>query len=231
MRKTKAKRDSFWQAGTLPFIGLWACTYGAAWGTAIFLFEIDAFARALSSMQTNIVGISTVLLVASLLQVQVVERLLKHSMRGWMLYTLIGTIITYFTFTNVSGGAMWPTMLTVMSLLLPAPLVQTVWLWKRVHGAWLWPLASLVACIVFALPLRGSTPQHILIWAALLHGLIQGGVIRHLWTQEKMTEKAKIDFATDDDKERMQRLQESETAVMVSMSDTQGSQQHSTGRL
>lgn len=221
MRKTKTKRDAFWQAGTLPFILLWAISYGVAWGAVILLFELAPFTSSLTSTQANVLGISTVLLTSGLLQVQVVERLLKRSMRGWMLYTLIGTVITFFTFRNIEDGAMWPTALTVMSLLLPVPLVQTAWLWKRVRSAWLWPLASVVACLIFAMPLRGDTGQSTLIWAALIQGLVQGSVMRYLWTQEKDDEKARADFATHDVEDRIQRLQENEAAVLASISEEQ----------
>jgi hypothetical protein len=227
MRKLKAKRDAFWQVGTLPFVALWAGSYAIAWGVVLFLFQNVEATRSLSTTQANVLGISTVLLVAGLLHVQVVERLLKHSMRGWMLYTLIGTVITFFTFSIQKGGAMWPTTLTVMSLLLPAPLIQTGWLWRRVKSAWLWPLASIVACLVFALPLRGSTPQIALLWAALLHGLIQGGVMRYLWTHTKNIKSSRIDFATDEaDEGRLQRLQQNEAVLTTSLSEERDVQRH-----
>ena len=99
----------------------------------------------------------------------------------------------------MSGSDRTAMLVTSLSLLVPVPLVQTAWLWRRVKAAWLWPLASIVAAMVFVLPLRGGQGgDGIIILAALLHGVIQGSVMRYLWTQPKDTEKSKVDFATNE---------------------------------
>ena len=218
MRKEKSKNDMFWQAGTLPFVALWAGSYAAVWMALWAVLEANVI-RGLSNEQTNIFAISFITLGAALLQVQVVERLLKHSMRGWMLYTIVGTLLTFLTFHDLSGSDA-RMILTKLSLLVPAPLIQTVWLWRRVKAACLWPLASVAAAMVFVLPLRSEysgSSQTLLVIAALLYGLIQGGVMRYLWLQPKetVTEKAKFDIGTDryTDQARTQRLQSSEAPV------------------
>jgi hypothetical protein len=219
MRKTKQKNDMFWQAGTLPFVGLWAASYAAAWLGVLYFIEwlddLDVFY--LSTQQVSFFAISFILLFSGLLHVQIVERLLKQSMRKWMLYTLVGTVITFFTFrdSSMSGSNQYAMLITSLSLLVPVSIVQTVWLWRRVKDAWLWPLASLVAAIVFILPMRGgSGGDEIMIVATILYGLIQGGIMRYLWTQPKETEKSKVDFAVDDDLlldgDREQRLKDTQ---------------------
>jgi hypothetical protein len=214
MRKEKLKNDSFWQAGTLPFVALWAGSYAAAWVGVIALIErLDDIAN-FSYRETNTIAIAFILIFAALLQVQIVERLLKRSMRGWMLYTALGTVITFFTFydSSLNGSNHLTVLLTSLSLLVPVPLVQTAWLWRRVKSAWLWPLASIVAAMAFVVPIRdGSGGDEIIIYAALLHGLIQGGVMRHLWMQPRETEKVKFDLAVAAEPIQSSRLQTAET--------------------
>lgn len=205
MRKAKAKNASpLYERLPAPlglslFIGLWAGSYIASWGLTINLLErIDQAAR-LTQDQVNIVAISMVLLIAASLQVLVVERLLKRSMRGWMMVSIVGTFVTYFTFkTNVPNDQI---ILTVLSLLLPVPFFQALWLHRRVQAAWLWVLASLVACAVFALPLKpgNGSSDMVFMWSCLLYGLIQGGIMRFLWLQPRPMEKAKVQFDAQGD--------------------------------
>lgn len=214
MRKEKLKNDSSWRAGMLPFVGLWASTYAIAWFGVLYFIELLDDLGDFSRQEIDNFAIAFIMIVASLLQVQVVERLLKKSMRGWMLVTLLGTLITFFTFrdSSLSGSDQLTMLITSLSLLVPVPLVQTAWLWRRVKSAWLWPLASLMAAIAFIVPLRsGSGAGELVLFSAALYGLIQGGIMRYLWTQEKEDEKAKVDFDIDQHAshdERASRVQE-----------------------
>ena len=218
MRKTKLKNDSFWQAGTLPFVALWAGSYAAAWmGVLPFIEWIEDISDFSPQIVSNI-AIAFILFLTALLHVQIVERLLKHSMRRWMLYSIVGMLITFFTFrdSSMSGTDHTAMLVTSLSLLVPMPLIQTVWLWRRVKAAWLWPLASVVAAMVFVLPLRGGGGgDGLVILAALLHGIVQGGIMRYLWAQPKDTDKAKVDFAENQEMQHTEHLQEIERSNPV----------------
>jgi hypothetical protein len=194
MGKTKAKNDSLWQMGTLPFVALWAGSYAAAW-TALWL-SLETLDDILRFSDGGIImfAISFITLVPALFHVQLVERLLKQRMRGWMLYTLAGTLLTFIVYTDSSLTSN-RFVLTLMSLFLPAALLQAVWLRRRVQAAWLWPLATIVAGLVFSLPMRSSEEGSplIMLVSGLLYGLVQGGIMRYLWFQPKETEKAKLE--------------------------------------
>lgn len=211
MRKEKAKHGSFWQMGTLPFVALWAGSYAASWLGLWLLLSALASAPFIDNDLIPFIAIAFISLVPALIQVQLVERLLKHRMRGWMLYALAGTLLTLITFTDSSPGSS-RFALTMMSLFLPVALAQAVWLWRRVHAAWLWPLATVAAGLAFSVPLRSAEDSStvIFILSGLLYGLVQGGIMRYLWLQPRETEKAKIQAAqtTQPIEDRSARLQD-----------------------
>jgi L-lactate permease len=222
MRKTKPKNDSLWQIGTIPFVALWAATYAVAWLGIWAVFEWIESLRELSSQQTNLIGISFVSIVPAVLQVVVVERLLKKSMRGWIPASLLGTIMTALLFNDGDGNDA-RMLLMIFSLFVPLALAQMVWLWRRVESAWLWLLASVVAGIVFSLPMReadGSTLG--IVMSGLLYGIVQGVIMRYLWMRPRETAKIKHEFAEDENstQARLGRLQETdETAVSWAYAD------------
>ena len=166
-----------------------------------------------------------------------------------MASSLIGVLLSLLTSIGSSGFiTATPQILPLLeglrlpiltgAIILPLSLPQFVWLRSRVRSAWLWPLVSIVTVwiVSFVIPqyqaqARYENGNNLVLMATLLHGCMQGGVMRYLWMQEKEKEKAKNEFATDDDEERLQRLQENEAAVMASISESRGSQQNSSWRL
>jgi hypothetical protein len=102
---------------------------------------------------------SLVTLVVAFVQVQLVERLLKRSMRGWMLFTIAGLVTTWaltfffqqpFVFESPillsfyeQIGVYTSTILNVFISTVPTALFQAIWLRRQVRDtreAWLWPL-------------------------------------------------------------------------------------------
>lgn len=196
MPKTKLKPDQPPRLGFLPFVILWALTYAGGWFAALGLLSIlDRLTS--SELPHNTIAITGVLMLPALLQVPLVERGLNRTMRGWLWATAAGMLITQVTFVNgsPSDGRFF---LTLLSLLLPVALIQTLWLWRqRVRSAWLWPLASVAATVMFTQIMthanNSSSYQMILLGAAALYGLVQGAIFHHLRQQPSSDEKAKTD--------------------------------------
>jgi hypothetical protein len=143
-------------------------------------------------------------LLAAIAQGQVVERVLKHSMRGWTLYSIYGLLLTFAANEAVHRVVLPATvnfadslrqLFILMAVLLPVPLFQSLWLKKYVQSAWQWSLVTLIAAWVVALHQAGG--NDFLFIAMMLHGFVQGATMRYLWTQPRYTEKAKVDFDVD----------------------------------
>lgn len=231
MEKTKAKRGTHWLARRLPFALLWA--FSAAIMSALSnAFTATRFFNSLTMHQMALFLVLWVDIAGGLVQVQLIERLVKRSMRGWLVYTLIGNFITLF-FANLiitSTTIPYDTMHALIPLVYLAPplLLQTVWLWRRVYTPWLWASAAVImslgfnALYVFLPRLAVSLISQVL---GLISGLIMGVIMHYLWAHPKDTEKAKIDFASDKDEERIERLQKREQAnPLWNMGDEQAMQ-------
>ena len=219
MQKPKAKR-THWLARRLPFAVLWALA-GIVVATLTNAFLATRPSEYLTPQQiTFLISLWNVVAVA-LIRIQLVERLLKRSMRGWLVYTLIATTISLFGLNLIVGQRTTDSQLTRLlgsfMYLLPNLILQTVWFWPRVHKAWLLPLIS----IIFALGFHGlysASPASIESpWVqglGVLSSVIMGAVIHYLWSHPKDAEKTKVDFAADEDSdsdnERLSRLQEQE---------------------
>lgn len=231
MRKSKAKRDTFWQSQMLPFVIVWTIVVGIIgvlsrfWQSAPlpFLYNEPQLRVALTLI-TNTIG-------TGLAQVFLVERLLKKSMRGWMLYTTASLLITLlidtpvrtfffllFQFWNVGYEFSW--LLGTLAISAPTSLLQALWLHKRVKHAWLWPLMTIPLLGAFTMIRYGDGDYQLLKLITLLSiGVIQAGLMHYFWQHPKDNEKVKIDFDSDHEAnqleqlERLERLREHEPDV------------------
>jgi hypothetical protein len=223
VQKIKEKRSQHLLVRRLPFAIVWALS-GMMIGTIANIFMATELARNLTIQQAVMTGVLWSSIVGGLVYIVLIERLLKHSMRGWLVYSLMGSAITLF-FSNILTSrpiAEPDIFLILMAIvhLVPPLLLQTLWLRQRVQKAWLWMMTVLMTATVSnmvytALPELGRSPVSPLgLVLGLIFGLITGSVMHYLWSHPKDTEKAKVDFATDDntnrDHERLARLQDRE---------------------
>jgi hypothetical protein len=218
MRKTKAKRDSQSIGTRIPFIALWVLFYFVG----MFInqaFHLTHPTEYLTIDQVNIVSISLGL-IPVLLQVLMIERLYKRSMRGWLAVTILGTFITLLINPwawPMTGNSDVRFFLNVAAVIVPPLLFQTIWLWRNVKSAWIWP-TLIAARWLFWIAINRFFPavsESPLAWVlTILELMIEAAVLHALLMHPKDTEKAKVDFATDDqsitDHERLERLQERE---------------------
>jgi hypothetical protein len=215
----KIKRD-LWTNRLLPFALLWTISLTGI-GLLTRLFLSFVLAPLLPTDQTLTLSRLLGIILPSLGQIILVERLLKRSMRGWMLYTLPGALLTLIlvpaalTLPNPEGRLDLYILLSVLAYIVPTPVLQAFWLRSRVKRAWLWPLASFLTALAFsAFPSNGTNSLGLWLILTLIYGLIQGTVMHTLWTHAKETEKVKVEFDIDDessrDADRIERLQTSE---------------------
>lgn len=223
MGKTKAKRDIQIHIQILPFAIIWALStvitgYIASTFMRIFLYPL--LTSELAGAASNFVPI----LVTGMVQVVLVERLLKRSMGKWMLYTTVSGLATLFLIHGVARSMIYSQnfnsdfymLVNLIAYYVPASILQYVWLRRRVNRAWLWPFASILFTLAFSLRGLLSSDYTSSFFTAMVqflsYSIIQASLMYSLWQHPKDTEKAKIDFAADDqsDEMRLTRLQEQE---------------------
>jgi hypothetical protein len=232
MQKTKSKNESSLTTNRMPFIVLWILGFGlVSHFTSVFPL-LAVFEGLTPEIRSTIHNASLVLraILGGLIQIQFVERLLKHSMRGWMLYTIpgafmnllarefvptvmiTGIIAAGFVAENSLAAAEVRRTISGIAANFPVAILQALWLHQRVKRAWLWPVLTFVLLLispytnlVFYLLLgsNGGTINYILVYGGL-----QGLLMYELWRHPKQAEKAKVDFATQRDQGRPDRLQE-----------------------
>jgi hypothetical protein len=206
----KSKNRLFWQGQTLPFTLLWGGSHALAWLIEFYLVAQFGLYQYVSSQTGQTVLIGLTILLPALIQVQLVERTMRRSMYQWMFYSALGALVSIqaVNLIQYSANTVIPFM---MLIFLPTAILQTIWLRQHVRGAWLWILASIVGVLLFALPFRDNAGLSVIIVVAgLLYGLIQGSVMRYLWTQAKENNKAKVDAldeARESDTASLERLQ------------------------
>lgn len=215
----KYKHDSV--VRRIPFVLVWSISLAAV-GLLTRAFVSSVLAPLLPSDQTLLMSRLISLLIPALIQVQLVERLLRQTMRGWMLYTLPGALITILLMEAVRFFFPAPVarfdpylLLSTIAFIVPVPILQGLWLRQHVHKAWFWPTAAILTALVFsAFPSDGSNPHLLWLILTLIYGFVQGSVMHALWQHPKEIEKAKVDFDVADDVEidqhRIERLQTSE---------------------
>lgn len=215
----KPKRDLRGTIELLPFVLIWTLSL-AAIGLLARAFTSIILAP-LPSSQTTSIALLLGIILPGLVQVQLVQRLLKRPMRGWMLYTLPGALITLLMVSAarlVIPGAEridLYILLSVLAFIVPTPIIQAFWLRQYVRRAWLWPLTAILTSLAFAAFPSDGTNSHLL-WLilTLIYGLIQGSSMHTMWSQTSDVEKVKLDFDSDAQSDleqtRIERLQTTE---------------------
>lgn len=223
MPKQKRKNDQFSPRNTRLFIALSGLAYAVAWGGCALLISILFRLFHLTMKQTHAIGFALISLFIALVQIQLVERLYRQSMRGWLLATFIGVLATLPFYRN---DPEWPSTMTIfITPLIPIALAQTVWLSRRVHWVWLWlwPMASVMSLFasLFAVTILSDVLPFLLPYSngadfvmGLTYGLIQGLTFSYLWTKAAHTEKAKNVSSIDEtaDVQRFQHLEDGKSA-------------------
>jgi hypothetical protein len=220
MPKTKAKQSPVGQSRRFVYVLVWAV------GAAVMGWLTYALTPALSYLQDqsrwtfeqfSLVSLLVGTLLVWSIPVLATERLLKRSMRNWLVYTLLGTLTLMLWSDLFPWNSRLPLVTFLSSLAhLSVPVFQMAWLWRRVNKAWLWPVSHILMGQVMRLfpPFAGPLSSPLAIVAALPQMLVYASVMCYLWTQAKEPEKAKVNVAsaksTQSDESRIQRLQEAD---------------------
>ena len=218
MQKTKPKRGLNRLTQGVIFAILWAVIVAIFSALLKSLTETPAFVN-LTLLQITLILTLWPNIIRGWVQVQLIERLLKRSMRGWLIYTLAGSLITLvitnLLYTVPDWAARLPETIKLSVYLLPE-LLQFIWLWKHVKKAWLWPLFTVITYLglnhlYMNSPWFAASP--VLPMLVPLFNFIEGGIMYYLVTHPKNAEKTKVEFAADEqsEHERLQRLQEDES--------------------
>lgn len=173
-------------------------------------------ASVLIGQQYDLVAVLVPTLLMATIPIVLTERLLKRSMRNWLVYTLVGTLIGLLWFGLFPWDSKDPLILFLFSLSGVWPsFVQSLWLRQRVKRAWTWATSHIVVFQVsrFLLPqgIPMSEPLQLMIWTFVQQALL-ALVMHDLWTQPANVEKAKVDAEASQDEQsdeaRLERLQE-----------------------
>ena len=214
MDEEKRKNDAPQQFTRSPFVAWWAGSGAGLWMVLSIVLENRAFSWNILSVPISIFIIIGMTFITTMLQRHVVERFLRWPLNGWDRFSTLGSVLSIFVFSITQSNNL---LTSSLALILPVVLFQTIWLWRHVKLAWVWPLTSLITVWLFVLPIYkaerwwgSGTISFIVLFLGLIHGALQAVIMRHLWTQPKDTEKPKPDVVTEEkpDLERIQRLQE-----------------------
>jgi hypothetical protein len=218
MQKTKIKHDAPLSGRRAPFVVMSVVI--AIIGMAIQSAFLATNPHRYLPFQQVQIAVFTIGLFPVLLQVLLIERFLKRSMRGWLVSTTIGTLITLLllsTFTNWSDDSDTIQIVGFVTSFGPTIALQTFWLWRRFKKAWLWPLFIIFVeynatgfLIRFGV---NSVTQTIFGVLPIVTAAVQALILYYLLSHPRDTQKAKVDFATShqsDEHERLEHLQDHE---------------------
>lgn len=205
MRKPKEKRSLRWQTQMLPFAVVWAIAITSATWIIGILIQILLYPF-LTLQGAGVASNFLPTLVVGLIQVLLVERLLKRSMRRWMLYTTVGGFITVFLIHIVARSILYnpnftPDLYMLVNFIAyyaPAPLLQFFWLRRRVNRAWFWPVISLFVMFLFSI--KGFLTREYgsgvieAVVQMVAYGILQASLMHTLWQHPKDAEKTKVDL-------------------------------------
>src|SRR4051812_3426469 len=93
MPKTKVKRASLGKDSRWCFVALWTLMFVIG-GLVLRAFRLTEPDEYLTSQQVMIASY-LLGLTPTLLRVVMIERVFKRSMRGWLVFTMVGTLITF----------------------------------------------------------------------------------------------------------------------------------------
>jgi hypothetical protein len=241
----KTKRDPNKPSGRIRFIIFWTLGMLLAQMIAgLMIIGLLSLFDNGSPVSASLAGVlsSLILTIRAFIEVQVVERLLKRSMRGWTLYTITGFVTTvvlcFILLTPFQGDRLWDIFqrtlrsdvrLVVNSLVvaflpeLPTLAFQTVWLRRHVKQPWLWLIVGVALMLMLAGLLLAADSllrsdqnafSNIQSLLILLTWIVSGLAMYHMMTQPKETIKAKHEVAEDESlaEGRIHRLKAEEAA-------------------
>jgi hypothetical protein len=213
MQKSKGKPSK--PVNRLTFALLWAGSLAVTgWLLNNLTLAMIQYLR-LNTQQMEIIPYFLGTMVLALVQVLVTERVLKRSMCNWLVYTLVGGLCVLLWSHRFPMISRWPLveLLSGVSWLW-LPVFQTMWLWRRVRYAWLWPVAHLALSQMMRLlpPFPGPLHLPVIMLYSFPQQFVMGLVMYFLWSHIKESEKAKVDVAstTHEDAARIERLQDAE---------------------
>jgi hypothetical protein len=232
-KNDKLKNDAP-RINNILFLLLWIAGHAASWMLAIGVNQLLISQRIYIRDQLLLVmlmalgtGIPT-----ALVQLLLIERGLKKTMRGWLPVSIIG-----WTLSGLVFHWMWTHMsdiytlapdqfinflprLFFLPLFVPVALLQWMWLQRKVKSAGLWVLSAFAASLLFTMvrgphyfggwyTTRGPMEYVLIAAAALLYSGATGGTMLYLWNQQR--EKSKNEAAQAqqlelNDAERLARL-------------------------
>lgn len=213
MPKQKRKNGDFLQGQTRNFIFLWGVAYLLAFAISYFVTQrAEAVAVGIPMNRITLLFLFLLMSLPAVLQVQLIERVFKRSMQGWMKYHLVAASLTTIALLT-NAGTWWildHLLFNMPVYLVMSTLAQTLWFWGRMRFAWLWLPISLFVGLAPGFAFQTSPTTGILtVFFLLFHSLVQGRLMYFLLRHPKETEKAKNDFDTEiEDDARLQRLQE-----------------------
>lgn len=227
---TKAKKFQAPHLTSTAFMGLWIGGHVGAWVLAVLVNRIltmfgiyiqsDFLLGLLMALGT---GIPT-----AIVQVLLVERGLRRSMRGWLPISSFGWTLSgiafYLTWLNIplaqdlfnlTNGELLQRLL-FLPFFLPVAIVQYAWLRRKVKQAWLWLVAAASGALLFGLPnswalVTNSYDTLVMLSllataiAALLYSGVTGAIMLHLQTQPS-AESASALAASDAQTVQLERL-------------------------
>jgi hypothetical protein len=226
MQKTKRSR---WRTQMLPFVLVWGISIAIASlasGQLMRIFLFPLLTPEGAGIASNFIPV----ILTGVIQVFLVERLLKRSMRGWMLFTAVSGLVTLFLIHVVAKSYLSTQgpysnfsidlfmLVNYIAFYAPAPVIQFFWLRPRVKQAWLWPVSGILLMVMFSLRgflSRDYSSEFLEAMVRFLsYSVIQASLMHYLWSRPRDAEKARVNFATSEqssaDLERMERLQTAE---------------------
>jgi hypothetical protein len=248
----KLKRDSQGRVGQGLFLAVWiggiAITQWISGQVFLWLFSLmtgSLIEKVNPLFLINSLGI----LVIAFAQVQMVERLLKRSMRGWTLYTIAGVVTTwvlYFFFqlpffleSLTSWYSQWgfyaSTILNVFISTVPTALFQTLWLRRYTQDprdAWMWPLVIVIISAVsqglqmyvisngYTLSSTSNVLPIMNLVTLLLYSVTTGLIMHTLISHPKAVQKAKTSLSDEGDMAYPSRVTRLQEAENAGPSDT-----------
>lgn len=221
----KHKNDSP-RLNNLQFLILWLLGHIVSWALALganrFLFSSGIYIHNLLIMALLMAlgpGIPI-----SIIQVMLVERGLKKSMRGWLPVSLIGWVLS-----GIAFYALWDDIalnmfssvvqrLYFIPLFLPVAVLQYFWLRRQSRHAALWVLSTVTGAVLFSMTgdrlsySFGVTRYVLAAIAAILYGAATGATMLYL----SMNRTGKVKHSEDyresvegEERARLARLSES----------------------
>jgi hypothetical protein len=220
MLKPKNDEKAKNRAGVMQFLAIWIAGHIGGWLLAIMIYEaFENFFQFGGMANALLVAVVPGMIIA-LVEMLIVERGLKKSMRGWLPVSLFGWLASFFSYLMFSqmSYAVGSPIIQIVILFLPAAIAQFLWLSRRVKNAWLWVGAAIVSALVFVLPLNvGNEYEYgnqeimqfvFLALSAILQGAVTGLTMYTLQQQRKDNpQKAKLAAVDDISAEAAARLQ------------------------